>query len=332
MPGKNPIAAVGSVRNFMSLMKEVNFDEIRDRAEQAPRVLVVGRTEDQAHTAARGVFGHEGDQYIELKSGERASNIDSGRYDVIVVTDPDGTKLYDEVRKSATGGHLERMHFLSEGASGAERLRREIVMTDPDQAPAFGRWFPQFRAAAVHAIIDETAKANAKFALISSAPSVVPILGSFVSASTDMIVLTKNQVMMAYKLAAANGRDLHDHTGILRELAPVVGAGFVWRSVAREAVSFLPFMAGALPKVGIAFAGTYSTGKAVDYYYKFGKKPSGETLAEYARQAMQLAEKLPIIGKDGPEDVESKPGSTATTVAPASADGDSTTQPINSPQ
>ena len=67
-------------------------------------------------------------------------------------------------------------------------------------------------------------------------------MNPIVSAGADLVVLTKNQVMMSYKLAAANDRDLEDHAGVLRELVPVVGAGFVWRTVAREATSFLPFL------------------------------------------------------------------------------------------
>ena len=51
MPSKNPIAAVGSVRNFMNIVKEVNFDEIKERAAQAPRVLVVSRTQAEAERA-----------------------------------------------------------------------------------------------------------------------------------------------------------------------------------------------------------------------------------------------------------------------------------------
>jgi uncharacterized protein (DUF697 family) len=299
VPSKNPIAAVGSVRNFMNLIKEVNFDDIRDRAEQAPRVLVVARTDEQARQVADDVFGIEGDRFVEVRSGDRASSIDVSRYDAIVVSDPDGTNLLEDVRKAGGGKRSENVFYLSRAdVSAVDRLRNEMMVADPEDAPAFGRWFPKFRPAAVHAVIDETAKANAKFAFVSSAPSVIPILGGFVSASTDMIVLTKNQVMMAYKLAAVSGRDLSDQTGILRELAPVVGAGFVWRSVAREAVSFLPFMAGVLPKVGIAFAGTYSTGKAVDYYYRYGKKPSREQLSDFTSQAMKLVEKLPLPGRD----------------------------------
>ncbi len=299
MPGKNPIAAVGSVRNFMNLVKEVNFDEIRDRAEQAPRILMIAPTDTQAGEGSASLFGEGSGGYVDVRTGDRADQIDLARYDAAIVWDPERTGLYDQVKKQATGGRTGNLfQFANDGEEAISRLRTAIVTADPDLAPAFGRWFVQFRAPAVHAIIDETAKANAKFAFISNVPSIVPLFGGLISASADLIVLTKNQIMMAYKLAAANDRDLSDQTGILRELAPVVGAGFVWRSVAREATSFLPFMAGSIPKVAIAFAGTYSVGLAADYYYRFGKKPTGEQMKAFSQQAVKLAASIPLPGRD----------------------------------
>lgn len=298
MPSKNPIAAVGSVRNFMNLVKEVNFEEIRDRAEQAPRVLMVARTQTEADEATNIVFGEGSGGYVDYRVGERSDRIDPSRYDAVIVWDPDRTGLHDEVKRQAANNRTGNVFQLgSVNPDAVNQLRTAIVATDLELAPAFGRWFAPFRAPAVHAIIDGTAKANAKFAFISNVPSIVPLFGGLISASADLIVLTKNQIMMSYKLAAANGRDLSDQTGILRELAPVVGAGFVWRSVAREATSFLPFMAGTIPKVGIAFAGTYSVGLAADYYYRFGKKPSKDQMRAFSQQAVKLAASIPLPGR-----------------------------------
>jgi len=298
VPSKNPIAAVGSVRNFMNIVKEVNFEEIRDRAERAPRILVIARTETLARSATDSLFGEGMDAYVDFRVGDQVERIDLGRYDAAIVWDPDRTGLQDQVRKGAAGGRTSNLIALEgQGADAVDRTRSEIVMADPELAPAFGRWFAPFRAPAVHAIIDGTAKANAKFAFVSNVPSIVPLFGGLIAASADLIVLTKNQVMMAYKLAAANGRDLSDQTGIIRELAPVVGAGFVWRTVAREATSFLPFMAGTNPKVGIAFAGTYSVGMAADYYYRFGKKPTKDQMQAFSRQAVKLAASIPLPGR-----------------------------------
>jgi uncharacterized protein (DUF697 family) len=291
----------------MSIVKEVNFEEIRARAEQAPRILMISTTYEHADTAAKAVFGPEPERFVQYKTGDRTGTFDSIHYDAVIVWDPERTGLFDEVRKQSSQGRTDRIFFLaSDGADAVERLQTEIVMTDPDIAPALGRWFIPFRPMAVRAIIDETAKANAQFAFVSNIPSIVPLFGGFISAGADLIVLTKNQVMMSYKLAATNGRNLHDQTGILRELAPVVGAGFVWRTVAREATSFLPLLAGTIPKVGIAFVGTYTVGRAVDYYYRFGKKPTREQMRLFSQQAVKLAASIPLPGRDKSDKVNAE--------------------------
>ncbi len=298
MPAMNPLSAVDSARNFMNIVKEVNFDEVRERAEQAPRVLVVSRDHADAEVALNAVFGADVSHLVELRAGELAANVDPMRHDIIVVFDPGQTSLYEAVRSRPGEGRRDHVYFLP-GAEPTEvdRLRLEMVMTDPELAPALGRHFLAFRAPAIHSIIDSVAKVNAKFALVSNVPAIVPILGSFIAVGADLVVLTKNQVMMSYKLAAVNGRDLSDQAGIIRELVPVVGAGFVWRTAAREATSFLPVLAGTVPKVAIAFVGTYTIGRAVDYYYRFGTKPPKEQMQLFRAQARRLAASIPLPGR-----------------------------------
>ncbi|MGN6483865.1 MAG: hypothetical protein ACTHMX_05625, partial [Thermomicrobiales bacterium] len=95
-----------------------------------------------------------------------------------------------------------------------------------------------------------------------------------------------------------HGKDLHDQTRIITELVPVVGAGFLWRTAAREATSFLPLAAGTIPKVGIAYAGTMAVGWATDFYYRFGKKPTKSQLSEFTKRATELAQSIPLPGRD----------------------------------
>jgi hypothetical protein len=83
----------------------------------------------------------------------------------------------------------------------------------------------------------------------------------------------------------------------LKELLPVVGAGFFWRTAAREATSFLPFAAGSIPKVVIAFTGTIAAGWAADFYYRKGRKPSYDQVRQYVREASEAALSLPGVGR-----------------------------------
>ncbi|HYI24808.1 MAG TPA: hypothetical protein VD767_05290 [Thermomicrobiales bacterium] len=295
----NPVSAVGSFKNLMNIVKEVDFDDIRDRAEQAPRILCIAATEDAARAAGESMFGPQIDRFVEFRAATDLVELDPARYDIVLVTDSTQQDVANRVRRLAAGYRTSNVFSRSANTPELdEQLRLRIASALPDLAPSLGRWFEPFRPVAVKVIVDETSRANAQFAVVSNLPAVVPVLGSMFAAGADLIVLTKNQIMMAYKLAAASNRDLADHTGIIRELVPVVGAGFLWRSVAREAASFIPFAAGTIPKAVIAFAGTYTIGRAVDYYYRFGKKSSSDQMKLLWEEALALAARIPLPGRD----------------------------------
>lgn len=309
MPGRNKLAgkgafgAVGTVRSFMGVVKEIDFDEVRDRAEHPPRVVLVGPTKEEAVEAATSLFGDRPERYVDCRAESDAASIAKDHVDIVIACAPASSGMSDRLR---VGDRVPLVRLdAPRNDLALDRTRYEIVSALPDLAPAFGRFFPPFKTVAVKGIIDDTARANAQFALVSNIPAIVPVLGSFVAASADLLVLTKNQVMMAYKLAAIHNRDLHDQAGVLRELAPVVGAGFLWRSIAREATSFIPFAAGTVPKVAIAYAGTYSTGKAIDYYYRFGKKPDAAQIRLFAKQAGERVAQLPGQLRKGTSDRDS---------------------------
>ena len=145
--------------------------------------------------------------------------------------------------------------------------------------------------------------ANAQFALVSNIPQLIPIVGNIASAGADLIVLTKNQVMLVFKLAAINGLDLNDQMRLLQEVAPAIGAGFLCRTAAREATNLLPFAAGTIPKVGIAYAGTMVVGLSADFYYRTNKKPTRVQLEQWRKQASDAMKRLPMptkkTGTDG---------------------------------
>jgi uncharacterized protein (DUF697 family) len=180
--------------------------------------------------------------------------------------------------------------------TAVDRLRADILKRNADRAPAFGRALPAFRAAAAKQVIDETAAANAQFSLVSNIPTLLPVIGNIAAAGADFIVLTKNQVMMLYKLAAVFGRDLRDQRGILQDVLPVVGAGLLWRTVARQATTWMPFAAGTIPKLAIAYVGTMAVGRAAEFYYRTGLKPTRSQLDQFTRQAVEMLRHLDLPG------------------------------------
>jgi hypothetical protein len=301
MPKTSKLSVAGNVRSFVNVVREVNIDELRANAEMAPRILVTARSEDDAKTIAGAIAGGPGSPFVIAASLDALPR--SGQaFDAVVVFDPTSSGAVARVTESLRAKELQLPVVAFKGAktgdtTAIETTREEIAAATPDRATAFGRHLPAFRPAAVKAIVDQTARANAQFALVSNFPSAIPIIGSLMAAGADMLVLTKNQVLLTFKIAAIHNRDLHDQRRILAEILPVVGAGFFWRTLAREAASFLPLLIGTLPKIGIAYIGTVVAGRGADYYYRFGKKPTKEQVREFYQQAAEMVKTVPIPGR-----------------------------------
>lgn len=152
---------------------------------------------------------------------------------------------------------------------------------------ALARRLPALRRAVGDQIIVETARVNAEFALLSNLPSNIPLVGGLLGGGADFLVLTKNQAMMIFKLGAIHGRNLSSKLTLVAEVAPVVGAAFLWRTIARELIGMLPTFIAAVPKTAIGYAGTYVVGKMAQYYYMKGSKPTGEMVQRFAAEATQ---------------------------------------------
>ncbi len=295
--------ALGTVRNFMSIVKEVDFDEVRGRAETPPSILVCASDEGLAGSFVRQVVGEDAERRVDTRT-QWFGDIDGSKYDIVVALDPGSQDIVGQVRQ-AIGPDQASRKLLAPRVSTDDLSPKEItqlqdalVAVNPDLAPSLGRHFPLLQLPAVRAIVDDTSKANAQFALVSNIPAVIPVVGGIVAAGADFIVLTKNQVMMVFKIAAVHERQLDNQFKLMRELAPVVGTGFLWRTVAREAVSFLPLAAGTIPKVAIAYVGTVVMGRAADYFYRFGKKPTSDQLREFADRAAEAVGRLQIGKSD----------------------------------
>ncbi|HLZ09305.1 MAG TPA: hypothetical protein VKT80_11995, partial [Chloroflexota bacterium] len=86
----------------------------------------------------------------------------------------------------------------------------------------------------------------------------------------------------------------------MAEVLPIIGAGLVWRSIARSLISLIPSPLAIAPKVAVAYIGTFVVGKAAQYYYRVGQRPSPELLEHFQREALdQLQSLLPTLSQLG---------------------------------
>lgn len=150
---------------------------------------------------------------------------------------------------------------------------------------AAARALPGLRSVYARELVNATAFTNATFATASSLPELVPVLNvPFVAA--DMLVLTKNQALMVYRLGLAHGAtgDIQER---LREVVPVIGGGFLWRQLARSLVGLIPIW-GVVPKVAIAYAGTYTTGITAWRWFANGEIISTDQVKRLTQDALEI--------------------------------------------
>ncbi len=148
---------------------------------------------------------------------------------------------------------------------------------------ALARRYPLFRLDVARQVISDTSIANSTYSLGTGLAEVIPALDIPFNVA-DMVVLTKNQAIMVYKLGLALGLPprWQDHA---TQLGGVVGAGFVWRQVARQLVGLIPVW-GIIPKVAVAYAGTFAVGEAIVYWYQTGHKISGQGMHQLDANAL----------------------------------------------
>jgi uncharacterized protein (DUF697 family) len=168
----------------------------------------------------------------------------------------------------------------------------------PEKHLALGRQFPLFRVTIARQLINETCFSNAAYALSTGIAEVVPVLDLPLNI-TDMIILTKAQAFLVYRLGLLLGYTTR-WQDYITEFGGVIGGGFVWRQLARMLVGLIPVW-GIIPKVAVSYAGTYVVGNSVLQWYLTGRHLSRAQLNALYRQALAqgrtyaktLAERLP---------------------------------------
>mgnify|MGYP001149364321 CR=1 FL=1 len=166
-----------------------------------------------------------------------------------------------------------------------------VVREDPAEAiEHVGAWLASTlgskRLALAHnfafvrrAVAEDAVKTTAWQNALIGAVSIVP--------GTDMPIMTANQAKMLLQIAAAYGQPLGADR--IKELAAVVGGGFVLRAIARQALVVVPVLGWAV-KGGIGYTGTIAMGRAAISYFE-----DGADLAQFTAHLREIRDKALLI-------------------------------------
>lgn len=137
----------------------------------------------------------------------------------------------------------------------SDRLARWLADEISSKRLALAHNFAFMRRAVAEEAVRVTAWQNALIGTVLVIPG------------ADMPLMTANQAKMLLQIAAAYGEPLG--TERLKDLAAVVGAGFAFRTAARQVVGLVPVLGWAV-KGGFAYGGTVAMGKAAIAYFEQG--------------------------------------------------------------
>jgi uncharacterized protein (DUF697 family)/signal recognition particle receptor subunit beta len=164
------------------------------------------------------------------------------------------------------------------------KLGLELLRLYKGREVLLARHLPMLREPVSRQLIEDTCFINAAYSLTTGLAEMSLIFDLPINVA-DMVVLTKNQALMAYKIALAFGLPSDWHQTIPK-LVTVVGSGFLWRSIARQLVGLVPAF-GIVPKVAVSYAGTYAVGQAVYRWCAYGEKVNAKQLKLIFTQALE---------------------------------------------
>jgi uncharacterized protein (DUF697 family) len=156
-----------------------------------------------------------------------------------------------------------------------------FAVVEPERRVGLARQIPSLRPRVFNALIDETARANAGYAFSTGLAEIIPLL-DIPLAIGDMVVLSKNQLMMSYRIALAAGKTAQPRE-LVGEIVGVLGGGLLFRQVARQLVGLVPVI-GIVPKVAVAYGGTWAIGRAIALWATEGRILSAAGLRHLSRE------------------------------------------------
>jgi uncharacterized protein (DUF697 family) len=149
----------------------------------------------------------------------------------------------------------EVAYGLGRDPAGKPSLESRIIDAAGDGAGALAASLPSVRRTYCDHVVLTNATQNGVIGVVVIIPG------------ADMPAMTANQIRMVLKIAHAYGEELGLDRAL--EILSVVGTGFVLRTLARQALDFVPGFGWAV-KGAVGFSGTVALGQAAIAYFEAG--------------------------------------------------------------
>ena len=266
---------MGIIKQGVRHGRKIRAAQVRQQAEQSFHLLLVGVDEADRAALARffvpeNLTRKQRDQALRHIAGSPGEAAEGA---AITVFTPAAAHQPTLVQQMRTGPMI--VLDPENPQPGLDQLLKECTHL----RLALGQAFPGLRDFIARMLIRACALRNASVAAISALPEVVPSPVSVVWAlgemASDTVLLTANQIRLAFELAALDGHEVGWLAQRGQVLSIVAGA-FGWRALARQVVSFIPGGVGVATKAGIAYSGTWTVGVSLWRMHRRRPRPVSE--------------------------------------------------------
>ena len=286
--------------------------EARGQSGDAPRLCIVGSGADLARVVGVLSAGAADERGGVSAAVDALSPADfpretrlSGRWDIVVFVAAGcaaaeaapvvravrraGSRIIALVERAADGGWAneagvdddEVARGLGAAVEAKPTLENRIVHAAGDaSAAALATRLPAVRSS----YCDHVILANAAQNGVIGAVVIIP--------GADMPAMTANQIRMVLKIAAGYGEEVGLDRAL--EIISVVGTAFVFRTLARQALDFVPGFGWAL-KGAVGFSGTVALGQAAIAYFEAGAPLQLSRMQRINRQVDRVRSRLPGV-------------------------------------
>jgi hypothetical protein len=294
------------------IIREIDLEAVRAESERSFRVLVMGEAAGDAESLA-GLLsgGRRGERHPWLvpiqaglhtplnplpdvavlvsreadlppRLGITAQELVAQKVPVVTIVVGSGMSSTDGVVRP---GEAARAAVGRPAADHLPAIAQALLSgAPPGLRLALGRQLPPVRDPLYTALIEETARANAVYSLGTGVAEIVPLLNLPLNLA-DIVVLTKNQVVMSYRIAPRVRRDTI--RAVLGQTLNVIGRGA--RQLARHSSASCPWSAS--PRCG-GYAGTWAVGRAVAAWAGGGAELTKASVKRYYAEAVDRGRRV----------------------------------------
>lgn len=274
-----------TTKTLFNIIREINLNTIQESADLPVRLAITGESalaSELAKLLGTPPWVSVVPELADKRPGDVLLRVSRG----VAPDEPLPPGSLELVVGAEGPGLPDRVTLKSLNAETVEtKLAPALLEKTPDSLRlSLARHVPLLRDAHARLLVEDTSRSNAIYAASTGVAQVVPLLNIPLNVA-DIVILTKNQLIMAYKLALAEGKK-GEPQDLMKEIVSVVGGGFFFRQVARELVGLIPAW-GIVPKVAVSYAGTWVIGQTVHAWAAEGETTTVKEMRRYYAEALE---------------------------------------------